>query len=73
MIFFTASRAGELGNKSINAWPSSNDCPNLGSRGIEPTKQEQNTAADKNIYFTLFYFSIDKNTQLHTLSCYNTP
>ena len=36
VMLFTAFSVGELGNKSIKAWPSSKDCVKLGSSGIEP-------------------------------------
>jgi len=36
VITFTAFSVGELGNKSIKAWPSPKDCVRLGSSGIEP-------------------------------------
>jgi len=45
VITFTAFSVGELGNKSIKAWPSSKDCARLGSNGIEPEKSE------KKLYF----------------------
>ena len=38
---FIALSVGELGNKSITAWPPSKDCIRLGSSGIEPTKKEK--------------------------------
>ena len=41
MITFTAFSVGELGNKSIKAWPSSKDCVKLGSSGIEPEEMEK--------------------------------
>lgn len=41
VITFTAFRVGELGNKSIKAWPSSKDWVRLGSSGIEPTRKEK--------------------------------
>ena len=41
VIAFTASNVGELGNKSIKAWPSSKDCARLGSNGIEPEKEKK--------------------------------
>ena len=39
VISLTALRVGELGNKSIKAWPCSKDCAKLGSSGIEPEKK----------------------------------
>ena len=41
VITFTAFSVGELGNKSIKAWPSSKDCVKLGSSGIEPEEMEK--------------------------------
>ena len=41
VIAFTAFSVGELGNKSIKAWPSSRDCVKLGSSGMEPEKKEK--------------------------------
>ena len=46
MITFTAFSVGELGNKSIKAWPSSKDCARLGSNGIEPEKSEKKNFED---------------------------
>ena len=41
VITFTAFSVGELGNKSMKAWPSPKDCIRLGSSGIETTKKEK--------------------------------
>ena len=36
VISLSALRVGELGKRSINDFPSSNDCARLGSSGMEP-------------------------------------
>lgn len=41
MIVLTAFSVGELGNRSIKAWPSSKDRARLGSNGIEPKRKEE--------------------------------
>ena len=62
---------GELGNKSIKAWPSSKDCVRLGSSGIEPTKKEKITLSRSESKIQLenspLWKLTDFNAKLNTL------